>query len=1459
MSVIILVILMLLVTTYFAFKSSLVQTRIISIITHNIEKRINADISIKKVDIAFFRKVVLSDVYIGDQQKDTLIFAEKLVAEINLRHFRNKLLIINKIELKNPAIKVQRDSIGDFNFDYLLRYFQQPNPKNDALWQIKGHKLAVTDGHIQYIDPEIDPRLKVLTHLLNVQMEFDSLQILPDNQLHVNIKKLSFDTEGDLQLKNFTSSIDYVDSLLRINNLGLETSNSKLLIDSVQANFSLFLQTHQFSDLDFDLTIESLDFGFADISFLVNSFRDNKSNANFSGRFNGSLNDLHCRNFELSVGNFTKLSGNAYFNGLPHFSSTYIFFSLNKSYANLKEIRNLDLPPNISNAFHSMPSFLDNVGEFSYSGNFTGFIDNFVAYGTAYSNLGKISTDISFKPHRNEQLQVNGHLTAENLDVRTIFKNDILNKLSLNGDISGFINQESHFDLIFNGVVNALDINNYRFNNINIDGSLTNDFFSGNFNVDDPYLQMDFKGKLDLRPKLPVFEFLANIDKVHLADLNIIRDPGAVSSLLIDANFEGNSVDNVKGELTINNLFYKNRIDELNVNQISLYNNPSEEMSIFRLRSDLVDGDITGHYNFSAIKTSIITFLKYYLPSSLSCDKKSFTDVNNFNYHFHFKDIEPLLNLLIPGLYIVPDVEVAGFYHPSENGILVESSIPFIRMGKRGLEDFNIEIKGDTQNITCNAFSKNLRLSEKMNIRNLTIASSGKNDSLELKLNWNNLGNQLYSGNIKTLTTFEKNESLYPLVSVHVEPSEVVLSDSLWLINKSEILIDSSFIFFNNLAMHCNNKQIALSGGFSKDTSTTAYANVNNIELSMLHPFIGQEIITGIINGNARLNDVYKKFKLDMDLVVDHFAFNNGELGTVNLNSKWDNSSDQLKTTLSLVNEGVLLVEADGSIDPLKSSIDFMMDFDQTPLTVLEVFLPSAFNKYKGTASGNVHVYGNLKHLMMDGELRPGPSSGLGITYLNTAYEFNEPVIFNKDSMIFKNIYLVDANQNKGKLDGYIYHQTFNKMYVDLNVKTDRLLVLNTTVEDNQYFYGKGFARGNVKIIGKVDDILIDGDVRTEKGSSIYIPFEGSENAVKYDFIEFVNTQVEEESKINYNVVTSGLNMNFDVEITPEAKVQIIFKSQIGDIIRGEGSGNLQVRIDKNYNIALYGNYAIEHGDYLFTLKNVINKRFSIESGSRIEWIGDPYAAMIDIKAVYKVKTSLKDLFPTSYENIDLNRRIPVDCILQLSESLIQPRIDFLIDLPTAEERVKDQVKLVMVSPEIVTRQFISLLMMGRFYTPEYFGGKATAGTGVDLVGTTASELISNQVSNWFSQLTDVIDVGFNWRMGNEITDDQIEVALSSQFFNNRVIVNSNIANNINQNSNNQDGIIGDFDLKIKLTENGKLQFKAYNRSNDDLIYDTAPYTQGVGFLFREEFNTLKELWQRYTAIFKRKDKKTVN
>jgi hypothetical protein len=99
-------------------------------------------------------------------------------------------------------------------------------------------------------------------------------------------------------------------------------------------------------------------------------------------------------------------------------------------------------------------------------------------------------------------------------------------------------------------------------------------------------------------------------------------------------------------------------------------------------------------------------------------------------------------------------------------------------------------------------------------------------------------------------------------------------------------------------------------------------------------------------------------------------------------------------------------------------------------------------------------------------------------------------------------------------------------------------------------------------------------------------------------------------------------------------------------------------------------------------------------------------------------------------------------------------------------------------------------------------------------------------------------------------------LALGTQFWNDRITLNGNIANDANPGATNA-GIVGDFDVLIKLTQSGKLQFKAYTHSNDYLFYEAPTNTQGVGITYREDFDSFRELLSRYReAIFDRKKKK---
>ena len=52
--------------------------------------------------------------------------------------------------------------------------------------------------------------------------------------------------------------------------------------------------------------------------------------------------------------------------------------------------------------------------------------------------------------------------------------------------------------------------------------------------------------------------------------------------------------------------------------------------------------------------------------------------------------------------------------------------------------------------------------------------------------------------------------------------------------------------------------------------------------------------------------------------------------------------------------------------------------------------------------------------------------------------------------------------------------------------------------------------------------------------------------------------------------------------------------------MKSSGQGNIQLNIDQNYDLTMYGNYVINEGEYVFTLKDFINKKFDLIKGGTL-------------------------------------------------------------------------------------------------------------------------------------------------------------------------------------------------------------------------------------------------------------------
>jgi hypothetical protein len=321
------------------------------------------------------------------------------------------------------------------------------------------------------------------------------------------------------------------------------------------------------------------------------------------------------------------------------------------------------------------------------------------------------------------------------------------------------------------------------------------------------------------------------------------------------------------------------------------------------------------------------------------------------------------------------------------------------------------------------------------------------------------------------------------------------------------------------------------------------------------------------------------------------------------------------------------------------------------------------------------------------------------------------------------------------------------------------------------------------------------------------------------------------------------MTIDMSLEATTDATILLVFDSKIGDVIEGTGKGNLRMTVTPTEDLKMYGNYELESGKYLFTMQNVLNKNFYLERGGYIRWNGDPYDANINISALYKPKVSLFDLFQDS----TFKKNVPVTLKLNLTDKLFNPNISFDISVQNVDPTVETQIKRLINTEEEKYRQAISLIVAKRFTTPSDLSDRGGVSSGA-IVGSNAYELLTNQLSNWASQISDQFDVNVSYNPGDQVTNDQIEVGVQTSIFNNRILIDvSGGTANTPTKGQNTTNIVGDFNVEYMASKDGRFKLKAFNRSNNNTLINNinSNYTQGVGVFYRQEFNSFKELFRR--------------
>jgi hypothetical protein len=1466
-------------TAYFAFRSASVQTWIAGKITAYLSKELNATVKVGGVNISALLNIVLEEVEVYDQKHNPLVTTHRIVLDIKSLKFSRRILHVRKILLDEATVNLIRPLDEDINFQFLVDYFGNFNRDTLSMepWDVTVESFEFRNSGISMVDhnaPKIEYGFDI-NHFSFTELNIEVKDILLEKDtLQAAIERFSVKESGGFYIDNLTAGLFFSPGKSFIHNVRFVSQQSDITMDIDLTHNGYEAFKNIIDDVSMVVDLKPSAISLNEVGYYFHGAYGIDGLINVSGLFTGKVSNLRGKDITLKYGILTQLKGNFNLVGLPEIGETFMNLSVERLVTNKHEIESFRLPDSSPQPYITLPDEVRKLGIISFSGNFTGFLYDFVAFGKFQTSIGSISTDIAIISNDDyKDVRFIGNVATRGFNMG-ILVNDRENfgKISLSTHVEGKGTNLNNFDARITGQIQSFTFRQYDYKQLMIAGDLSNRKFNGSFKVEDPNLFLDFGGVINFENQTPLMNFTARIENANLSKLNIYQRDSAYHSIfstLIKVNGKGNSLATMEGEIHAYSTEYREKaVNEndstenfvIRTDLIALENyiisGKHKELKLF---SDFVDARITGELNYDKIGSSINSFLYHFAPSRFSENPNPEKNGNgnsyqNAEFQIHIKNTQQLTQHFIPSVSVAPYSFFNGNFSTARNELVLHGRSDYAGFGNLLLKNVNINVASNYQNLEITTTGSKLYLTDTLKLENFFTSGVISNDTLSFYAQWENEGLKRNHGIIKSRGIIKSPQR----TEFHVLPSYAFVNDSLWNISQdNKIIIDSTSVSIQNFHLSKQHEYLLVNGTLSENQEDVLAIRLNNFNLESFAFLLSDRQVDfgGMASGELQISDIKNAPNIHTNLFIRNFSFNKDHLGDLSLKSQWDPREKAFRVNTEIIYRGNIgtnkPVVATGYFYPNRKDDNFDLNIivENLKMSVFGRYLEDFASNFRGLASGKFKLKGPLAAPHLSGKARL-VRTGFRVDYLNTSYSFAHEIEVEKNHFKFDNLIINDTLGNSARASGIIRHRNFHGFNIDITVNPERMIVLNTQPHHNELFYGKAFATGHAHIHGPVNDIRIDVTATSNRGTQIFLPLDYYGELTESNFISFVSKDNKENGSSLFQMPADmGISLNFDLSLTPDAEVQIIFDSKIGDIMRGRGFGDLKLEMDKQGFFYMYGDYTIQEGDYLFTLQNLINKRFRMEQGGTIRWTGDPYDADINLRALYRLRTSLYDLAANQTDTSDVyRRRIPVETVLHLRDKLFNPSVNFEIQLPGTDESTREMIQRLITTEQEMNRQVFSLLILNRFVAPED-GFNSAIGYGM---GTTSSELLSNQLSNWLSQISSDFDIGINYRPGDEISSQEIELALSTQIFNDRVVIDGNfgVAGHNPAQTQRTSNIIGDVNVEVKITPEGKFRVKAFNRSNTfDIMNTNAPYTQGVGVFYRREFDSFGDLFRRKRTV----------
>ena len=1441
---------------------------------------LNTRVTIGRINIGLLNRIIIDDVLLDDQDEQEMLKVTRLSAKFDIMPFFKGKISISSVQLFGFNINLQKktpDSPPNFKF-VLDAFASNDTVKKDNSLDLRINSILIRRGRMAYhvLSEEETPgkfNAKHI-HLQNIIANI-SLKALSKDSINLGIKRLSLDEKvSGFSLKKMSLKLVANSRQTSIDNFAIELPETSLKLDTIHLIYDSLKAFDRFTEqVRFSFRTLPSQITLKDISPFLPALSHFKEPISLDMEVKGTVNQLTCSHLEITADNRQfRLKGDVALQDLSHPQDAYVFGTLSELTATTRGVG--FLVRNLSHDYNGVPPVLERLGNVSFRGEVSGYFTDIVTYGQLHTDLGGVNMDLKLSSDKSKGLfAYSGAVKTTDYKLGKLLANEQLGEITFNLDVHGRHVTDRLPVVELKGLIASVDYSRYRYENITLDGEYKQGGFNGKVALDDPNGSIYLNGDVNVSSRIPTFNFQAIINKLRPHDLNLTsKYPDTEFSLKLRANFTGGSVDEMIGEINVDSLEFMSPEKQYFMNNMNIRASKQNNENQLRLTSEFLTASVEGKFQYHTLPASILNIMRKYVPSLILPPKKPIETHNNFQFDIHIYNTDILSTIFDIPLTVYTHSTLKGYFNDPLQRLRVEGYFPRLQYKNNFIESGMILCENPSDHIRARVRLTNLK---KKGAVNLSLDAQAKDDNISTTLNWGNSAAVTYSGQLAAVAKFLRTEGEKPLLKamVEVKPTDIILNDTLWQIHPSQVVVDSGKVDVNNFYFSHQDRYVRINGRLSDNPQDSVKVDLKDINMGYVFDIasISDDVnFEGDATGTAYASGVFKKPVMNTRLFIKNFSLNQGRLGDLNIYGEWDNENRGIRLDASIKDISTTPSRVTGIIHPLKpeSGLDLNIEANELNLKFLEHYMKSIANDIKGRATGKVHFYGKFKGLNLDGAVMTDASMNFDI--LNTHFAIKDTILLAPTGLTFNNIHISDMEGHSGRMNGYLHFQHFKNLNYRFEIQANNMLVMNTKESTDMPFYGTVYGTGNALLTGNAIQGLDVNVAMTTNRNSIFTYINGSvASATSNQFIKFVDKTPRRTIQDSIQIISyyeqlqqkrqeaeeeqkTDIRLNILVDATPDATMKIIMDPVAGDYISGKGTGNMRTEFYNKGDVKMFGSYQINQGVYKFSLQEVIRKDFVIKNGSTITFNGAPLDANLDIQASYTVNSaSLNDLIPEESSSIIQQPNVKVNCIMNLSGILVRPTIKLGIELPNERDEVQTLVRNYISTEEQMNMQILYLLGIGKFYTED-----ARNNQNSNVMSSVLSSTLSGQLNNALSQVFETN----NWNIGTNLstgdkgwTDMEVEGILSGQLLNNRLLINGNFGYRDNPMANTN--FVGDFEAEWLINRSGDIRLKAYNETNDRYYTKTNLTTQGVGIMYKKDFNKWSDLffWNKWKLRNKRK------